>query len=370
MRVLDKVFVSQFYRENANLFFLIIAFAGGFMRSHDHLALGEFLVASPSLLSIPITVWLSYTAFIMNYNREMAARDVNGFLYHFILIRNPEQASSCMRVSFFQLFPAILHGIFLIGLAAKAELIIQVSMIVVALLLILAMNCFHLTRLLRRSFNFGLSFGSAPWLLLPRITRPFNIIVLRGTFSRQAISFLGYKTVGLLLLWSALFLSNSGDYDLRLISLAATISFSLNISFIYECHDFENRHFVLFRAMPFNLIRRLCYALITLIIYLLPELMLLIRNWPIDFGIFDLTQVILYGVSICLLWYCFLFTKDRKLETIISYVSIISISYFLLVLAALPLAILCLANFSLATFFYTFFYYRFEFRGSGDDIKN
>ena len=68
--VLNQVFVAQFYRTNAGLFFLVIAFAGGFMRSQDHLALGEILVSTPLLSLIPLSVWIMYCLFVNNFNRE------------------------------------------------------------------------------------------------------------------------------------------------------------------------------------------------------------------------------------------------------------------------------------------------------------
>src|SRR6187455_2700572 len=83
MRVLVPVFVREFYLANTGFFLLVIAFAGGFMRSYDHVALAEFFISSPLVLIIPIGFWLLYSLKVINFNWEKTKQNENEFIFCF-----------------------------------------------------------------------------------------------------------------------------------------------------------------------------------------------------------------------------------------------------------------------------------------------
>ncbi len=122
MRVLIPVFVREFYLANTGFFLLVIAFAGGFMRSYDHIALAEFFISSPLVLIIPIGFWFLYNLKVINFNWERIKQNENEFIFCFMLFPLSKQWWMAIRVVLIQLLPAFIYGLFLCLLAWKHDL--------------------------------------------------------------------------------------------------------------------------------------------------------------------------------------------------------------------------------------------------------
>src|SRR5688572_4964100 len=133
MKVLIPVFVREFYLTHTGFFLLVVAFAGGFMRSYDHIALAEFFISAPHVLVIPILFWFLYNLKVINFNWERIKQNENEFIFYFILFPVPKQWWMAIRVVLIQLLPVILYGLFLCIMAWKYEMINSIIVIVVAL---------------------------------------------------------------------------------------------------------------------------------------------------------------------------------------------------------------------------------------------
>jgi hypothetical protein len=365
----NKIFVQEFYRIHSSLFFLIIAFAGGFMRALEHIALGELFISSPYLLLIPLSIWVAFAFFINDFNAQMIRKPENQFLSVFVLFPRTLQWSIAMTVSINQLMAAILYGLFLIGLALRNNVLPPVLLVSVSLGVIIFANAFLLRRKLVRP---PVSQSVSNSLLRPlrHFAKPYVFMIFHAVLPKQVLSLTGYKLTSMALLWSTLYLYGTDVYDLRLIGLASTIAFSLGVSFVTEWHLTENYLFPLYRSLPFSITRRLAYALFIILIYTLPEIFILIRNFPPGYDASDVALIIAFGMSIYFLWYCFLYTKDRKPENVMGIVSVGAIAFFLLILAKAPLAAIVAINFAAGIVFFRAYYARFEYKAwIGDRIR-
>jgi hypothetical protein len=359
MVIAIKVFVREFYRLNASLFFLIIAFAGGFMRGPDHIALGELFISSVSLVLIPIFVWVAYAVMVMEFNAANLHKQGNSFLQCFPLFTKRFQWAFSIVIIACQLVPVILYAGFLSLLAFKNHIHHSFFLIAASLLLISCGMTYWLRQLLKNPTRKE-RVSLIHFLALHRIRWPYPFVVLRFVLSRRALSLLLYKLFSLSILWSSLYLYKTDNYDLRLLHLGVTISFSLGISFVIEWHAFENVFFSIVKRLPINFLKRSAYAFFIISLFVLPEAMLVLKNFPVEYATSDTLISIMFGASIYFLFYGFLYTRDRKQETIISYASITGLIFFILVLAGIPAGVLMMVNLTAGFLFFRFYYARFE----------
>lgn len=355
-----RLFAKQFYRVHASLFFLIIAFAGGFMRGDDHFALGEFFTAAPVFAMIPVGIWIMYGLFVMNYNLEMMTNQENGFARMLFLYPNSLQYVVSASVIFVQLLPVALYFAFLSVIAVSRSLSLPMFVLMGGFLLVFSV-CTVFTR--------WLIIKPSEWSPVLNISgrwrwpfvKPYPIIVLNAVLRRQALAITGYKVVSILILLAALHIYNRGGYDLRFINLAVLASFMAGISFILEWHFFENSSFPIFRRMPFSLTKRMGYAFIIIILFALPEIFILLRNIPQEVKTIDLFISMLFGIGICFFWYAFLYIRDWKRERIIAFASLAGIALFIGILSGLPVALLSVIQLVSGILLFFRCYTRFEY---------
>lgn len=356
-----RLFAKQFYRVHASLFFLIIAFAAGFMRAQDHFALAEFFTAAPIFSFIPVGIWIAYGLFVVNYNHSMMMRKENDFARVLFLYPVSLQYVVSASVISIQLLPVTVYFAFLIIIAASGNLALPMFVLVAAFLGIFSVCTIFTRWLIIRpgewsAFSFSRRRRNSPFV------KPYPAIVLTAALRGQALAIIGYKVVSVLTLWGVLYIYNTGDYDLRLINLAVLVSFMAGTTFILEWHLFENNSFPIFRRMPFSLIQRIGYAFVIIILFALPEIAILMRNVPQEVNTIDLCISILFGINICFFWYAFLYVRDWKRETIVIFVSLAGIALFITILGGIAPSLLTLIHFIGGGLLFSKFYTRFEYR--------
>jgi hypothetical protein len=356
--ILTQVFVVQFYRTNAGLFFLIMAFAGGFMRSQDHIALGEILVSTPLLSLLPLFLWSIYCLFVNNFNHETRHAVSNRFLAQLNLFDRAQRWMALGTVTIGELLPVLFYYGFLMALCLKHQLIASMMCLTFGILLLTASVAIALNRsIAKTAHETNENKLALYWRKIFR--KPYTIVIMYGVLQSQALAILLYKVVSCLLLWTTIFLYTTDDYDLRLLSIGSTVCFGMSTPFIFEWHRFENTLYTIYRRAPVAMIQRLVYAILTLLLFYVPETLILFRNAPQT--VVELMQILSYGVSSGLLIYSFLYAKDRKMEAVTSYGYIAGIALFVVILAGMPLIVLIMLNTVLAVLLYFYYYQRFEY---------
>lgn len=338
---------------------LLILFAGGFMRSVDHIALASYLTSSVHFLLIPILIWTAYLFYTSDFNAQLLKLPENTFTAHFVFLPAAQQWTAAVQVAAIQLLPNLLYGLFLIIVSIRNETSSSAVVVGFVLLVHLMIAATLLrTRLMRPDFE--QRGGIITQWVSKNLIRPFHVFCIEWAVRRQPLQIIGLKIIGLALIWTTLYLYETDTYDLRLAGVGATFAFSLNIAFVFVAHEFISREFPLFRQMPFSLLQRWFRILTVVAIFTAPELAVLIRNIPGPFN--PLHSVLLYGfgVSMNILVFTFLYARNNIPEKLMPGIYAFLILTFVLVLGKVPFGILTVGNGILSFLLMGRFYYRHE----------
>ena len=360
MRVLVPVFVREFYLANTGFFLLVIAFAGGFMRSYDHVALAEFFISSPLVLIIPIGFWLLYSLKVINFNWEKTKQNENEFIFCYMLFPPTKQWWMVVRVAFIQLIPVFIYGLFLCLLAWKHDLTNSIFVILITLELLVLMSAYHLRWSLHHpNHEKKVSFIARFFNL--QFTKPFPLFFIEWITRQELVMLLGTKLFSALTLIAITALYKTDTYDLRLLSIGITIASGANVGLMHALHHFENFHLSWVKSLPIPFLKRICFSLITIGIILLPEIILLIRNFPAEQRWPDYVICSFFLISIPLLFYGLLYAKDRNQQEVMTLVFYCGIVWFVLVLFKVPILLLGVLNVLTGFVLWKRFYYSFEY---------
>jgi hypothetical protein len=358
LHLFNKVVALQFYRVNSSFFFLVLAFAGGFMRAQDHLALGLIITSSLLLTLIPVLVWLSYAMFVADYNQKLIARAENNFLNTLRVFPDSKILILCFSTAIAEMMPAIFYAAFLAALSSQSPAI--VGTILAGLILCISVTAGLLYFTIKR--RYAITLNLPRWTnSLRKIPKPYPVILFHDAFQRQPVALIGYKMLSILILQGALIVSGDPAYDLRLAGLAATVSFNLGIGFVSHWHRFDNDFFPIYRRLPISGWQRFGYVLLIVAVYCTPEILVIIKNFPAHLVWQGSIILYLYGASFHALWYSLHYLADRKPENIVSFAALLTIGYFLTVLAGFPLFVLATLNFCMAITVLRLYYRRFEY---------
>jgi hypothetical protein len=358
--ILSKIFAIQFYKNNVTLFLLVLAFTGGFMRGSDHVALGTYFVHSTYFLLIPIGVWGAYMMFILASNKTTASKTENTFLSQYWLFSSFAQWKGAFFTVALQMVPVYLYGIFLIALALKEIQNLNIVLLLATITILTVISAWHLrTKLLHPIFENNTS--SLSLWVGRNFMRPFFLFAVQGSIKRQFLTISGYKILSLLLLFASIQLCGTDTYDIRMPAIFVIFSFALNIPFVLEYHRFENGSFALYRQMPFSLLRRYGYQLLSISLFTLAEAIMILRNIPLFFPIYSGLLLYIFGLSINVLFYNYLYIKDGPPERKMPFFYSCTILFFIATLADVPLWGMTILNLISSFLLFRGYYYRFEY---------
>ncbi len=360
LSILNRVLVREFYRANAGLFFLVIGIGAGFMRSYEHIALAEFFSASPALMLIPILVWTIFMLNVVKFNRDILKRKENEFIFHVTLLPPAQKWIGLFVTLFYQLLPAILYGIFLMAFAIRNNVMATLLMIIASLIVLLFIGSFALSHGLHHP-NQEKKVGVFTRYLNVSLTKPYPLFFPEWVARREPLLLFGTKIFSSLILLGVTQLYKTDVYDLRLLGLGIVIAFSAQVVVVWESHRFDNFHFSLNRNLPLAFTQRLRYFLITLLILVIPELEMIIQNFPVGFNTWSLVASILFALSIPVFYYGLLYAKDRDQEKFMPLVFFFSICWILLILFKIPLWGIGILNFAVGLWCMQKYYYSFEY---------
>jgi hypothetical protein len=371
MRVLVAVFAREFYLTNTGFFLFVIAFASGFMRSHDHVALAEFFVSNPLVLSIPLIIWLFYTVKVMSFNRERLTLNQNEFIFCFILLPSITQTWIVLRIIAIQLVPVFLYGSFLCIVGSKHRMAYSVATVIMGYILLVSLSVYHLIWQLHHPNDEKKVFFLSRFLN-HQFTKPFPLFFVEWVARHELASLAGTKIFSGLIIAATTAFYKTDTYDLRLLTLGILISAAANTGLVLSLHRFENFHVHWIRGLPFSIVKRIFFTLISVAIILFPEVILLLKNFPKEHSWYEFLNVILFLVSIPIFFYGISYVKDRSPEEIVPIVFYCVIAWFVLILFKVPALILGIVNVLTGLILWKRFYYSFEYvaRKARSQLKN
>lgn len=355
------VFVRQFYLANSSFFLFIIVLAGGFMRSIDHIFLAEFFISTPLVTMIPISIWVLYTIKVINFNIQILKENENQFLFYVPFLSMSTRWSIACNIAFLQLLPVFFYALFLCAVAWKHHMALSIIMVLLSLALLLVLIAVTILRSLHSPHHEKrLSWISQ--MVNTRFTKSYILFYIEWVARREFVMMISSKTLSLLILFGITALYKTDTYDSRLLMIGVLFASYANITIIQTHHHFENFQLPWMRGLPIPLLKRMLLTTITILLLILPEFAMLLKNFPTAALPWrNYTYSMGFMTSILLLFYSMLFIRHRNQKDVMPMVFVFAIACFLLVLSRIHITALIAVNVSLAVFLWIKNYYSFEY---------
>ncbi|XWW47735.1 hypothetical protein JYG30_09930 [Fibrella sp. USSR17] len=349
--VLTKTLVYPFYRQQAGLLWMVGLLAGGFMRGSDHIALATYAVSSVVVLGLYVAVWLAYTLLATRFAVSMISRyDV---LLHLRLFPAVGRWAGLGVTQLMLMGPALAYALFVGRVALQEKQVWAVGALAGSLLLIWAGSLFWYEYALRHPNPVS---RWAVWgnRLRRYVHTPYGLFYLRHLVNQEATLFwrtklgTGLVWIGILKLYATdhyrINLFRTPDYDLRLIGLGALLVGLGHATVVYEHYRFEHRWLSIYRNMPMPNWQRWANYAGQFALLLLPEVLLLLYHLPTDQPLWQSLGAWAFGVSLLSLQHGLLLRVHRTPDRTMTYLYIMLIIYFLLVMFRIPIWALAVVN--------------------------
>ena len=276
LTTLHRLLVLPFYVRNAGTFAVVFYFAFGFMRPMDHEALITEALGSPFLLSLFGLVWALYTVRTVSFIRGQLAAPEHLFLQTFWLV--PAQTRGLFWLILFAqlLIPVILYAGWMGARAVHYQTWMALVAIVGAVLALLVAGV--------SAADYRLRHPAPDTLRLPdlRIRLPYELFFPTYWLRHEPLSLLLTKLISCLLLVGVCRLYPTDDYDHRLLLIGLMLAIITHSQVGRQLSAFEQRYLLLLPNLPLSVVQRFGrYVLIYGLIWL-PELLILLRNYPAE----------------------------------------------------------------------------------------
>lgn len=328
------------------------------MGGYEHLMLAGYFVSSVVTLLIPFGVWLLYLIKIMAFNRQVVIAAENQFLDNIVLTPRLLKFITFTFTVLNQLTPALLYGMFLMITAYRFNKPLSIVYILGMFLVLTAGGVIILNYLFIFKYHEKSSWAFKRFLD-KRWTKPYILQCIEWLIRKQLLGIFGAKVASYCILFSASYLYKTDTYDWRLIAFASVFAFSFNYTVVDTLFKFENNFLQWMRNLPFSRARRFTTSTFILLLFLIPEIVVIIRYFPHNLDAFYIIQLILFGYSIQSLFYACLFAPMARSENFTRVLFAISIVWIILILSGTSLFILTGGNVLLSVLIYSRYFYTY-----------
>lgn len=366
--VLNKVLVKEFYRLNTGFFLVIITITFGFMSGVEHKALAEFFVVSPIILLVPIGIWMVYVIKILNFNNNQLYRKENQILFEISLLPRIKQIVQLFIVFSSQFMPAILYAGFLYTTAFKHNKLISLGIISISILFILVIGTWTMYYRVNHIHQ-EIKISGFKTLLDRRFTKSLFQFYIGWILRREPLLVFTTKLFSGLMIFCVTQLYKGELYDWRLLAMGATFAFGGNFMIVSQIHLFENFSFKILRNLPIHLYRRLIIYILVLLSFCLPEILILVKNFPATLEWPILLAIISFGISINFLYNSLHFVAIFQKKGFAQIIFASIISWIVLILFSVPLLLITFINMTAAIILYRTYFYQYEYNSADDGNK-
>lgn len=358
IKVINRVIVVEFYKQNVAFFALIFFILFGFIRNSEHLTIGSFLVSNPSTLIFLFILWLAYAIKVVLFVLPAINRSENLFLEVYYLLPPTTKIISAFASSVFLLFPIVAYTTFLFILAFAYGFYLTISILAFAILVFV---------------------GVVSWLFyvklskLPHEKAFFHFKILKKAFTPSILFYIAYilrseivmlvltKLYTCTLILGTTMLYHTDQFDLRLLTTGVLLAFIGNVTLVHKYVWFQYHQMSFFRNLPISFIELFARHIFIFLVLLIPEFITLFRHYPIESGFFDIIGIVLFGVSILNLIYSLLLIKKGDLSQFMTTVFwVVVFNTFLILFSVHPFALAVLFLLISVTVIY-YRHYQFEY---------
>lgn len=276
LTILYRLLVLPFYVRNAGTFAIAFYFAFGFMRPMDHEALITATLGSPFLLSLFVLAWALYTIRTVSFIRDQLAAPEHRFLQTFRLVPPRTRGVYWLLLLTKLLTPVIFYAGWMVARAVHHQTwgsLVAIVLVVPGLIVAGVGGA-----------DYRLRHNAPDALRLPSLTfqLPYPLFFPTYWLRHEPLSLLLTKSISGGLLVGVCRLYPTDDYDHRLLLIGLMLAIITHSQVGRQLSAFEHRYLLLLPNLPLSVAQRFGrYALVYGLIWL-PELLILLRNYPAD----------------------------------------------------------------------------------------
>ncbi|GAB3940901.1 hypothetical protein GCM10028805_03430 [Spirosoma harenae] len=301
---LNRVFVGPFYARNAGTFLVVILLAFGFLSAREHKALITAALGSPFLLGLIFVLWSLYWLKTTSFVRQELRAPEHLFLQTFWLIPTPKRLTLWLVIHSALLAPILAYAVWMIQIAATYQKWDSLSAILIYVLCLIVSGA---------AFNdYRLRHPSPEAIQLPSLTFkiPYELFFPTYWLRYEPLSLVLTKAFSGLLLAGVCRLYPTDDYDQRLLLIGLLMAVLGHSQVGNQIRTFERQYLLLLPNLPFSWPQRLSRHSLTHGLLWLPELLILIRNCPVEIRLDYVIWLWLTGWGWLLLMHTYAYNRD------------------------------------------------------------
>ncbi len=358
IRILQKVLVNYFYKVNAGFFLFVFFVLFGLPNSPVafHLSLISGIIQSQIFVAVVMLIWLLYNLKCLDYILKQLRDPRQSFLFCFNNLPGKKAWSYMFYVHVLIYMPVLMYAAAIIWFAIKKQQYLFTAEIIIFNDIVVAASAFIYFIAIQKKQLFRQS------IALPRITinlpKPFFSIPLYFLWNERKQMLLVTKLFSLMLLYGFLKLYEPDHYDIRPIQLCLLLTAASHSSIIFQVRTFEEEYLAFSRNLPLKTPGRFIRMTAMYACLLLPEVILLLRGYPVLFSLTDYPQLILLVIALLSLFHVTLLLEDTSTEQMMRVVFGILAACFFIILynpgILLPCAVLLLSFVLFNAYYYDF----------------
>jgi hypothetical protein len=354
-KILLKTIVREYYRQNIMFFAVIFFVAGSFMRATEHIQLAKLAVSTPQFLMYVMVLWGVYTIKVTLFGNRIIKERPYEILYQGRIFPKFKRIFALSILQFNLLGLSIGYSFFYIYIGVQMQAWLSVGLIIIFDLLMILIGVIVYEYRLRnpnpvKTFN-GLNL---------KIVTPNYLFFIRYLIIKQPILLILTKVFTIFWVLGTILLFPTDDYDERLLSLGGLFAALGHVAICQRYFEFEFQFLSFNRNLPISSFKRFINYSINFLLILLPEIFVLIRNFPDSIHPIYIIQLILFILSIILLAFCTLFINLPE-EVAGKRLFWVSVLFFLSIMFKIPIWALAFINFGLSFYLLKKHFYQAEY---------
>lgn len=324
--ILLKIFSGGFYRQHAGLFLFILLILFGAVEPSYHYSLMLAIASSKLFLAAVCVIWLLYYAKVLFFLIKEIDEPENAFLFYSATKFNTRaQIKGWLTVVVFNCLPIVLYSFCTAVIAFKINYPSNGCVI-------LMFHVFCLIAITTSVLNYSNRFiaiknrFSIPFVVFKN--KPVYTISLLHVLNDLKLPYLITKGLSYLFIIGLFILFRDEASDIRVAAIVVLASGISHAFLVLEIRKFEEFYFKLLRNLPYTLLSRFTFSIITYSVLLLPELIWLFSR----FETADFIVLVFFLISIPVLFHCLLFVIGFDVERYLKFLFAIFIGLFLLIM--------------------------------------
>lgn len=338
MKTLLLVTVTEFFKQRAGMFFVLLALLFGFLSGAEHHAFAVFfLTASSGMLYLGV-IWLAYTLLCAQFLAALWKHPEYAFIYNARLWPGSLRTFrfGLLAIGFLQ--PLIYYGVYLIAVAVQDKLLAGLWPIFpYYFLLIIILGAMAEWRI--RNPQIFVEKDKKRFFKWPfKRFRSWTWWSLEWLFQEKGVTLLAGKLGAMLFTSGTLLYYSTDQYDLRLPAVGLSLAYLLNMGISFELYKWESETWLWGRSLPVPRWRRIGRIFLIHAIIIVPETLVSVRNGALS--LFEMMQLYILGLSVLVTAHLFFYKKEGLLEECMQAFLFGFIGLTLLILYKIPILII------------------------------